>query len=315
MNRIATPLTAIAATAVLLTSGTAADPSVDRLNSRIVAIETRLASIEKALSGESSSSYTYEQATVDATNDAQTAAQKAPESRSSRTYVIKDGDKLSTIAEKFGVDRKALLETNRLSEGQPIYIGETLMIPGAGEEGAVADSSRLEPAKEKSIVVGDTKPSAEEGSNGTVHTVVKGDTLMGLSRKHSASVAAIKSANGLRSDVITPGQKLTIPAGAASATGSTQLVSHKTASGGDASQKAEYEYDNELLRSDETYGYYTVRKGDNLFSLGEDFFTSMAELQRLNRLGKSTLIHPGDDLIVPTSRYNNYHNKNGVAQN
>ena len=60
--------------------------------------------------------------------------------------------------------------------------------------------------------------------------------------------------------------------------------------------------------STETYGYYTVAKGDNLYALARDFFTNMPELQRLNRLGNSTVIHPGDELIVPTKKYNDYHN-------
>ena len=40
----------------------------------------------------------------------------------------------------------------------------------------------------------------------------------------------------------------------------------------------------------------------------------MAELQRLNRLGSSTLIYPGNELIVPTTKYNEYHNSSDVAQ-
>ena len=62
-----------------------------------------------------------------------------------------------------------------------------------------------------------------------------------------------------------------------------------------------------------TYGFYTVAKGDNLYALARDFFTTMAELQRINNLGSSTTIFPGNDLIVPTSKYNAYHQKGEVA--
>lgn len=44
-------------------------------------------------------------------------------------YRIKDGDTLGKIAASFGIERSALLSANRLSEGQPIYIGENLQIP------------------------------------------------------------------------------------------------------------------------------------------------------------------------------------------
>jgi LysM repeat protein len=42
-------------------------------------------------------------------------------------------------------------------------------------------------------------------------TVQKGDTLYGLARRYGSSVAKIKSVNGLKSDLIKPGQRLTIP--------------------------------------------------------------------------------------------------------
>lgn len=311
MNRIATSLNAIAASAVLLQTGTAAEATVEQLSSRIIALESRITSLEKQIGDPKPGSYSYtDQATIEATNGTAPAPAPAPQSRPSQTYVIKEGDKISTIAEHFSIDRKELLDANRLSEGQPIYIGETLLIPGVEGQGAIADATKIAPAKEKEIVIGETKPK----NDGKSHTVAKGDTLMALSRQYETSVESIKSANGLRSDVITPGQKLAIPSKKTAAPETTTKVATNNTKKAD-DQQTTYQYDNELLKTDETYGYYTVRKGDNLYALGEDFFTNMAELQRLNRLGNSTIIHPGDDLIVPTSRYNEYHNKQGVASN
>ena len=45
-----------------------------------------------------------------------------------------------------------------------------------------------------------------------LHTVVRGDTLSGLSKKYGAPVASIKKANGLNRDTIVLGAKLKIPA-------------------------------------------------------------------------------------------------------
>lgn len=47
---------------------------------------------------------------------------------------------------------------------------------------------------------------------GKVHTVVRGDTLWGLSRKYGVSIDQIKAANGLTSDVAVLGARLQIPA-------------------------------------------------------------------------------------------------------
>jgi hypothetical protein len=43
------------------------------------------------------------------------------------------------------------------------------------------------------------------------YTVTKGDTLSAIARKKGISVAKIKAANGLSSDLIRPGQALKIP--------------------------------------------------------------------------------------------------------
>lgn len=55
------------------------------------------------------------------------------------------------------------------------------------------------------------KPSSSSSSTRTTHTVKSGDTLYSLARKHGTTVAKIKSANGLSSDLIRIGQKLKIP--------------------------------------------------------------------------------------------------------
>jgi len=44
------------------------------------------------------------------------------------------------------------------------------------------------------------------------HTIVRGDTLWGLSRKYGVSVDAIKQANNMRNDTVVLGTKLVIPA-------------------------------------------------------------------------------------------------------
>ncbi|MFT7171878.1 MAG: hypothetical protein ACI9NQ_000085 [Paracoccaceae bacterium] len=47
--------------------------------------------------------------------------------------------------------------------------------------------------------------------NGNVHTIQKGDSLWGISRKYSTTVEALKTANGMTSDTIIEGRSLIIP--------------------------------------------------------------------------------------------------------
>lgn len=346
MNRIATTLTTLTASVLFHQIAGAAEPTVQSLENRLGNLEARLISIEKALS-DRSGDYTYNNAaTIEATNGASAvtppvnsstpapatapvpapAAAPAPQTTPapagpSQTYVIQDGDTLGKIAGKFGVERKSLLEANRLSEGQPIYIGETLMIPGASvpAPAPVADKAPSQvagvtppaPAKQESIVVGETKKPAPATT--TTHKVAKGDTLTSLAKKYNTSVESLKSANGLRSDTISLGQSLKIPSTKPATSTASTNPNPAPAPAPKGSQAAGFEYDNPLLNKSETYGYYTVEQGDNLYALARDFFTTMSELQRINKLGSSTIIRPGDDIIVPTSKYNAYHKTGEVA--
>ncbi len=321
MNRIATTLTILSASAFLAQTLGAAETTLETLNSKITSLEARLSSVEASLS-DSGSSYSYnKEATREATNAGGTSTYAS--TSVGQTYVIKDGDTLGKIAEKFKVDRKGLLEANRLSEGQPIYIGETLIIPGgeatisqattplSAGTGTVADAGKPVEVKQSAIVVGETKkvpaPPVPPTASAVVHTVGKGDTLTSVAKKYNTSVPSLKSANGLRSDTISLGQKLKVPSAQTASNSSTPASTPKN------EQSNAFEYDNELLRPNETYGYYTVNKGDNLYALARDFFTTMPELQRVNRLGSSTVIFPGAELIVPTSKYNAYHKTGEVA--
>ena len=53
-----------------------------------------------------------------------------------------------------------------------------------------------------------SKSTAKKSTGSSTHTVAKGDTLYGLALKNKTTVAKIKAANGLKSDLIRPGQKL-----------------------------------------------------------------------------------------------------------
>ena len=53
--------------------------------------------------------------------------------------------------------------------------------------------------------------SKSKSSSGSRYTVGKGDTLYGIALKKKTSVAKLKAANGLKSDLIRPGQTLKIP--------------------------------------------------------------------------------------------------------
>ena len=119
-------------------------------------------------------------------------------------YKVKSGDYLGKIASKYGVTINQLKSWNGLRSNS-IQIGQTLYIYKNGGP---------------TISQGSTGGSKSSGSSSTgsksktvIYTVKSGDSLYKIAQKYPGiSADNIKAANGLKSDAIRPGQKLTIPA-------------------------------------------------------------------------------------------------------
>lgn len=53
----------------------------------------------------------------------------APARSVDQRYVVREGDTLSSIAERFGVSEAAILRTNNLTDRNRILVGQALVIP------------------------------------------------------------------------------------------------------------------------------------------------------------------------------------------
>ena len=124
-------------------------------------------------------------------------------------YKVKSGDYLGKIASKYGVTINQLKSWNGLRSNS-IQIGQTLYIYKNGgptiSQGSTGGSSSSSSSGSKSSSKSSTKSKA------VIYTVKNGDSLYKIAKNYPGiSADDIKKANGLKSDAIRAGQKLTIP--------------------------------------------------------------------------------------------------------
>ncbi len=105
----------------------------------------------------------------------------------------------------------------------------------------------------------------------TVHTVTAGDTLWDIANKYGVSVNSLKQNNGLSSDFLQIGMKLTINSATASRSQAPSRVANNN--------------------------IYTVRSGDNLWTIAGNFNMTVNQLMSLNNLSSDRL-DVGDKIYV-----------------
>lgn len=110
------------------------------------------------------------------------------------------------------------------------------------------------------------------------YRVARGDTLIGVARRHHIDTATIRRFNKLDGDMLKIGQVLLIP-------GSSQATTGPSLDRGVAARGSHK-------------SFYTVRAGDTLSQIANRHSVSTKQLIRWNRLESSHLIKPGQRLAI-----------------
>ncbi len=107
-----------------------------------------------------------------------------------RYHIVKKGEKLTDISEKYGVDVATLKEINRLKKGQ------------------INPNMRIQLVSEKKVV---SEKKAQPKIARTFHMVKKGENLSDISEKYGVNMITLKRVNKLKSDRILAGMRLRLP--------------------------------------------------------------------------------------------------------
>ena len=233
----------------------------------------------------------YAEAVVKAVADYIGVPYTAP-GASSNTYVVRRGDSLYEIANRFGVSVEALKNANGIS-GNLITIGQVLTIPSSTDKipgdyvvytvkrgdtlwnianeynvsvNDIVDynnlgTTLLQVGQQLLIPTGGIDMPTENDETGITYVVRSGDSLWSIAKRYDVSVDELKSANGLTSNLLTIGQELIIP---------------KTSE----------------------YKTYIVKSGDSLWKIARDNNVNVNDLIGLNNLN-STVLQIGQQLLIP----------------
>ena len=189
-------------------------------------------------------------------------------------HKIKNGETLSTIAEKYHTSIRSIKKVNRI-RGSSIRAGRSLTIPVASKS---LRNYGLSAGQRKNK----TQNIPRKGLKLT-HVVQTGDTFWDLAMRHKVSVRQLAKWNGMAPrDPLVPGQKLVIW----SRTGKS--VSHN-----DPGELFIPPQRNITKRIG-----YRVRQGDSLARISKKFRVSINQLRRWNKLPKGKYLQPGQRLTL-----------------
>ena len=206
-------------------------------------------------------------------------------------YIVKKGDTLYSIAKKTNLSVQELMEYNQLSSNV-LSIGQVLKL----------------------------KPEINNGN----YIVQKGDTLYSIAKKNNISIEDIIEANNLTSNLLSVGQVLFIPLNQGEGNYDFPEESYEDfiiyeVQKGDSLWLISQRYNitipelidiNNLNNLTITVGqkilvpnqnniseYYTVQKGDTLWSIAKKYNLTVDELKEINNLETNMLV-VGQELII-----------------
>lgn len=179
--------------------------------------------------------------------------------QNTNTHTVERGETLYSIARQYDIPLSELRSWNNLS-GSEIEVGQQLYV---------------------------SKP----GSTTISYSVKPGDTLFGISKQFSVTIAELKEWNNLQTNSLEVGQRLTIHQ--AQAEVGTGTGAGKTGSGQPSLPATQPDTTQSIIGANTGTGgstkNYIVKSGDTLYDIARAHNMSVAQLKALNNLTSNTL--------------------------
>ncbi len=145
-----------------------------------------------------------------------------------------------------------------------------------------------------------------------IHVIKKGEHLSTIAKKYGCSVAELKTWNGIASNTVKPGRRLTIYIYGKKSAAEKKITAEKKAAAekktvtekkvpavpeqkGAAAAAADKP---EKKKPAEGFKYYVIKKGDSLYKIATMNKTTVPEIMKLNNLGAKYNLMPGEKIKV-----------------
>ena len=254
----------------------------------------------------------------------------------SNYYTVKSGDSLWSISKKYGITVDELKQANNLTSNL-LSIGQNLLIPTKESEvttneyivqkgdtlygiankfnTTVDNLKSINNLTTDSLSIGQVLklPSSSTISTDT-YTVKSGDSLYAIAKKYNTTVDTLKSLNNLTSNTLSIGQVLKLPGSSATSTDTYTVksgdtlyaIANKYNTTVDALKSLNNLTSNTLSigqtlkipSSSSDNVVYTVKSGDTLYGIAEEFGTTVSAITKLNNLS-TTILSIGQKLLLP----------------
>jgi LysM repeat protein/ABC-type branched-subunit amino acid transport system substrate-binding protein len=166
---------------------------------------------------------------------------QAQDARKYTTHIVKEGEKLKDIAKKYDCKVKEIKDLNPDVDEENLMVNTALVVP----------NNKKEKENKKTETVKETTPTENQVN---IHIVETGQTVYGICKKYNVTMHALREANHLTSDTLTPGQKLRIPS------------------------QSEFM----VKPSEQKVEFYQVKKGDTKWRIATLYNITVSELDALN---------------------------------
>ena len=199
-----------------------------------------------------------------------------------QTYHAKRGERMETIARKFGIGLAQLRDVNDLPTRKKISKSSSLLVPANRNDnertGIATDGNIINVSDSTDEFSGESYGDKVESAQiaRIRHTVKRTENLQQIAKRYGTSSKQLMVLNHLKSSRIITGQKLLVAAGNKRSATNTKLGER-------------------TISKKKTH--YVVKRGDTLGSIARKFDVAMADLKRWNNISGSRIV-PGNKLTV-----------------